>query len=73
MAESTNNAINETLSVLRTNQGNLTIKGTISDKTGPIIGANVIIKGTTNGVITDIDGNFTLENVKKEISFKFHL
>lgn len=53
------------LSVLRTNQGNLTIKGTISDKTGPIIGANVIIKGTTNGVITDIDGNFTLENVKK--------
>ncbi|WP_304251403.1 TonB-dependent receptor [Phocaeicola plebeius] len=45
--------------------GNLTIKGTISDKTGPIIGANVIIKGTTNGVITDIDGNFTLENVKK--------
>ena len=65
MAESTNNAINETLSVLRTNQGNLTIKGTISDKTSPIIGANVIIKGTTNGVITDIDGNFTLENVKK--------
>lgn len=65
MAESTNNAIKETLSVLRTNQGNLTIKGTISDKTGPIIGANVIIKGTTNGVITDIDGNFTLENVKK--------
>lgn len=65
MAERTNNAINETLSVLRTNQGNLTIKGTISDKTGPIIGANVIIKGTTNGVITDIDGNFTLENVKK--------
>lgn len=65
MAEGTNNAINETLSVLRTNQGNLTIKGTISDKTGPIIGANVIIKGTTNGVITDLDGKFTLENVKK--------
>lgn len=74
MAESTNNAANEErLSILRTNQGNLTIKGTISDKTGPIIGANVIIKGTTNGVITDIDGNFTLENVKKgdilQISF----
>lgn len=30
---------------------------------GPIIGANVLEKGTTNGVITDIDGNFTL-NVK---------
>ena len=30
---------------------------------GPIIGANVLEKGTTNGVITDIDGNFAL-NVK---------
>lgn len=73
MAGSTNNAGDETLSVLRTDQGNLTIKGTISDKSGPIIGANVIIKGTTNGVITDMDGNFTLENVKKgdilQISF----
>ena len=29
-----------------------------------IIGANVIIKGTSNGVITDIDGNFTLDNVQ---------
>lgn len=27
---------------------------------GPVIGANVLEKGTTNGVITDIDGNFTL-------------
>ena len=29
----------------------------------PVIGANVIVKGTTNGTITDFDGNFTLENV----------
>lgn len=29
----------------------------------PIIGANVLVKGTTNGVITDIDGNFSLEKV----------
>ena len=28
---------------------------------GPIIGANVTVKGTTVGTITDIDGNFTLE------------
>ena len=27
----------------------------------PIIGANVVVKGTTNGTITDIDGNFSLE------------
>ncbi|MGN0048513.1 MAG: SusC/RagA family TonB-linked outer membrane protein [Bacteroides sp.] len=39
------------------------ITGTVSDAMGPIIGANVLEKGTTNGVITDIDGNFTL-NVK---------
>lgn len=37
------------------------ITGTITDAYGePIIGANVIQKGTTNGVITDIDGNFSL-------------
>ncbi len=38
------------------------IKGTVLDSQGnPIIGANVIEKGTTNGIITDIDGNFTLD------------
>lgn len=41
-----------------------TIKGKVVDSLGePIIGANVIVKGTVNGVITDIDGNFTLLNV----------
>lgn len=37
------------------------ISGTIVDSNGiPVIGANVLVKGTTNGTITDIDGNFTL-------------
>lgn len=37
------------------------VKGTVSDKSGtPIIGANIIEKGTTNGIITDLDGNYTL-------------
>lgn len=41
-----------------------TIKGKVVDVLGePIIGANVIVKGTTNGLITDVDGNFTLTNV----------
>lgn len=41
-----------------------TIKGRVLDALGePIIGANVIVKGTVNGVITDVDGNFTLDNV----------
>lgn len=41
---------------------NKKIKGTIVDDNGePVIGANVSIKGTTTGTITDIDGNFSLE------------
>ncbi len=39
-----------------------TIKGNIVDENGePIIGANILVKGTTNGTITDIDGNYQLE------------
>ena len=42
-------------------QENRTIKGIVRDVTGePLIGASVIQKGTNNGVITDVDGNFTL-------------
>ena len=38
------------------------VTGTIIDETGePVIGANVVQKGTTNGSITDIDGRFSLE------------
>ncbi|WP_417153611.1 SusC/RagA family TonB-linked outer membrane protein [Phocaeicola plebeius] len=38
------------------------VTGHVADATGePIIGANVTVKGTTVGTITDIDGNFTLE------------
>lgn len=39
-----------------------TVKGTVLDGNGePIIGANVVVKGTTNGTITDFDGNFSIE------------
>ena len=48
--------------------------GVVKDAAGePIIGAAVVVKGTTNGVVTDFDGNFSLSNVKKgdiiQISF----
>ena len=47
-------------------QQSVTIKGVVKDKTGePIIGANVLEKGTTNGVITDFDGNFSLQVANK--------
>ena len=36
------------------------VSGTVSDHTGPVIGASVIEKGTTNGTMTDNDGHFTL-------------
>ena len=38
------------------------ITGTVVDKAGlPVIGANVIVKGTTNGTVTDVEGRFSLE------------
>lgn len=45
---------------------NATISGVVSDQDGPVIGATVLIKGTTNGTSTDIDGNFTLSNVNAD-------
>ena len=40
-------------------QNEFEVKGTVVDETGtPVIGANIIEKGTTNGVVTDLDGNF---------------
>ena len=41
-----------------------TISGTVLDKTGEsVIGASVVVKGTTNGSITDFEGKFTISNV----------
>ena len=46
----------------RVNQQSKKITGTVVDATGmPVIGANVMVKGTTNGTITDMDGKFSLE------------
>ena len=40
---------------------NITVKGIVKDNLGEsVIGANVTEKGTTNGMITDLDGNFSL-------------
>ena len=47
----------------RLQQNGKTITGIVQDALGPIAGANIIVKGTTNGNITDMDGKFTLENV----------
>lgn len=57
--EGATNGVNAVTSIT---QQRKTIKGVVKDATGePIIGANVLVKGSTIGVITDLDGNFTLE------------
>lgn len=48
------------------------VTGVVMDAFGPVTGANVLEQGTTNGVITDLEGRFTLEvqpGAKLEISF----
>jgi iron complex outermembrane receptor protein len=39
------------------------VSGTVSDSSGPLPGASVLVKGTTNGAQTDLDGKFTIRNV----------
>lgn len=40
------------------------VEGTVVDEFGPVAGASVVIKGTTNGIMTDMDGKFSLDGVK---------
>ena len=53
MAES---AVNSVQSVQQTKK----VSGTVVDAMGPVIGASILEKGTSNGTVTDIDGNFSL-------------
>lgn len=46
-------------------QGSL--KGTISDSFGPVTGASIVVKGTTNGTVTDMEGNFVLDVKKGDV------
>lgn len=48
------------------------LNGLVVDATGePVIGANVVIKGTTNGAITDLDGKFSLQNASGTLVVSF--
>ena len=42
---------------------NIKVSGNVQDVAGPVIGASVVVKGTNNGTVTDLDGNFVLKNV----------
>ena len=48
-----------------------TVTGTVSDATGPLPGASVVVKGTTNGTQTDFDGNYTLNDVAADAVIVF--
>ena len=46
----------------------ISVTGVVKDQTGaPIIGGNIVVKGTTTGVITDVDGKFTLSANKGDV------
>ena len=48
------------------------IRGTVTDDMGPVIGATVMEKGTTNGTVTDFEGNFTLKvEAGKTLTFSY--
>ncbi|EIJ38271.1 TonB-linked outer membrane protein, SusC/RagA family [Galbibacter orientalis DSM 19592] len=48
-----------------------TVSGTVSDENGPLPGANVLVKGTTNGTQTDFDGNYELSDVPNDAVLVF--
>lgn len=53
-------------------QQSKSISGKVTDSTGaPLPGVSIVIKGTTNGIITDFDGKFTLSNVPADATLVF--
>lgn len=53
-------------------QSTITVKGTVTDgQKEPLIGVSVRVKGTTNGANTDVDGKFTITNVKPNATLEF--
>ena len=62
------------LCVLFATQANaqeITVTGTVTDNFGPVIGASVVVDGTSNGCITDLDGKFSLTNVPSNGTLTF--
>lgn len=47
------------------------VSGTVSDASGPLPGASVVIQGTTTGAQTDFDGNYTLSEVPEDATLVF--
>ena len=57
---------------LITNQQTKTVTGKVSDQTGSSLpGVSVVVKGTTNGTITDMDGKYSLSNIPEKGTIQF--
>ena len=64
-------AVSDNQTVQQQKKG-MVIKGKVLGTDGePIIGASVLVKGSTTGVVTDLDGNYTLSNVSKGAILEF--
>lgn len=64
----------QTASLPQPNQKTLTVSGVVKDTHGdPVVGASIVVKGTTNGTVTDMDGRYTLANVAEgqTLSYSF--
>ncbi|MEO0341485.1 MAG: SusC/RagA family TonB-linked outer membrane protein [Bacteroidota bacterium] len=48
-----------------------TVSGTVTDSSGPLPGASVVVKGTANGTQTDFDGNYSIDNVDNNATLVF--
>ncbi len=68
-AQAATKTVSESVTVAQQKQ---TVKGNVKDVLGPVIGATVLVKGSTNGTVTDLDGNFTLDvNEGDVLSFSY--
>jgi iron complex outermembrane receptor protein len=60
------NAATDNVAGVEITQQSSTCRGVIIDSQGePVIGASILVKGTTTGTITDMDGNFEINNVRR--------
>lgn len=58
--------------ILGSVQQSKTIKGKVTDSSGlPLPGVSVVVKGTTNGIITDATGNYSLSNIPEGATLSF--
>ena len=38
----------------------ITVRGTVTDESAPLVGVTVFVEGTQNGTVTDVDGNYSI-------------